>query len=107
PPPKRKRRLWLWIIGGIVALIVISAVFSKENTPQPTSSAPPTATEQLTTPFTDNTPAPTQAPPSVVKVGDTITINDVDTTLVSVKKLAGDEFTQPKPGNTFIVVHVR
>ncbi len=106
PPPKRKRPIWLWIIVAIAILIVISQMGKAMISPQTETSTPPAATLVPTTPPLP-TLIPTQAPPSVAKVGDTITVNDVDTTLVSVKKIAGDEFTQPKPGNTFIVVHVR
>ena len=34
-------------------------------------------------------------------------MDSVGCTLVSVKTLAGNEFEQPKPGNEFIVVHVK
>ncbi len=107
PPPKRKRRIWPWIV--LVAILIIfyqigRAAISPQSTSPIATQAP--ATEIPTTPPLP-TLIPTEAPPSVAKVGDTITVNDVDTTLVSVKKIAGDEFTQPKPGNTFIVVHVR
>jgi hypothetical protein len=43
------------------------------------------------------------------KVGDTITVNAVGCTLVSVdpNPLPGDEITKPKPGYEFIVVNVK
>ncbi len=43
----------------------------------------------------------------IAKVGQSITISDVTTMLVSVKTLAGDEFSKPKPGNEFVVVHIK
>jgi hypothetical protein len=66
PQPKRKRRIWLWIVGAIIALIVISAAFSKPTTQ---TSTPPAATEQPTfpplptlAPTDTDTPVPTQPP---------------------------------------------
>lgn len=41
------------------------------------------------------------------KVGATITANGVSCTLVSVKSINGDEFTQPKSGDIFVLVHVK
>lgn len=46
-------------------------------------------------------------PAAPAKVGSTITVDKVSVTLVSVKKLVADEFTKPKSGNQFIVVHVK
>lgn len=51
--------------------------------------------------------APTATASGPAKVGDTITVDSVSCTLVSVKPIAGDDFTQPKAGNEFIVVHVK
>jgi len=48
-----------------------------------------------------------QATKGPAKVGDTITADNVATTLESVKKLSGDEFIKPKSGNQFIVVRVK
>jgi Domain of unknown function (DUF4352) len=107
PPPKRKRRVWLWIVCILVILFIIGAFASRGGT---TTSTPPVATNA---PATGSTPAATQAPATtaptsnVSKVGGTITLNDVATTLVSVKRLAADQYTQPKAGNEFIVVHVK
>jgi Domain of unknown function (DUF4352) len=39
-------------------------------------------------------------------VGDTITVNHVACTLLSVRAISGDRFIQPRPGNQFIVVRV-
>jgi hypothetical protein len=60
-PPKRKRRVWPWIVGAILALIVISAALGNQNTPQ-TSSTPP-ATEQPTAP-------PVPSPAALTNVDD-------------------------------------
>lgn len=54
---------------------------------------------------TGNNASSTPAAPA--KVGSTITVDKVSVTLVSVKKLAADEFTKPKAGNQFIVVHIK
>ncbi len=62
------------------------------------------STVSTTTPASSgNAPGGSQ----IGKVGQTITLDNVATTLVSVKTLAADEFVKPKPGNEFIVVHVK
>src|SRR6266699_5340889 len=79
PPPKRKRHTWVWVLVAIAILIVISQMGKAMISPQPDTSTTPAATLVPTTPPLP-TLIPTQAPPSVAKVGDTITVNDVDTT---------------------------
>ena len=108
-PPPRKKRTWLWIVLGVLAFLVLGCIgFSVlASKAAQTINAPGTVTSPGNTPATGNTPAATQAPASVGKVGSTITVNDVAATLVSVKRLAGDQYTQPKAGNIYIVVHVK
>jgi hypothetical protein len=48
-----------------------------------------------------------QATAAIGKVGSTITVDGVSVTLVSVKKLAADDFIKPDAGNTFIVIRVK
>ncbi len=69
-----------------------------------------TTTKVATSPTAGNTPTPTIEPtqtPIVAAIGDTLIWNDIEVTLVSVKKLASDEFTRPKAGHQFIVVHLK
>jgi len=40
-------------------------------------------------------------------VGDTFIASDISCTLVSAKTIQGDEVTQPKSGNVFVLVHVK
>lgn len=101
-PPKKKSRAWLWIVLAVAAVLVCScigfSVLAGKNT-QPTANT-----------TTSSTSASTTAPSSglqVANVGQAITVSDVATTLVSVQLLAADEFTKPKSGNEFIVVHVK
>lgn len=54
-----------------------------------------------------NTSTQANTPAKVGKPGDTITVDDVSCTFTSAKTLAADEFTKPKAGNQFIVVHVK
>ena len=58
-PPKRKRRVWLWIVGILVVLFIfgkISAIGSHGGT---TTSTPPAATQAPTTALPTDTPTPT------------------------------------------------
>ncbi len=100
-PPKKKSRAWLWIALGVAGVLLCSCVgFAAVSASQQQSA--------ITAPA--STSASTTAPSSssqIASVGQAITVNDVATTLVSVQRLSGDQFTQPKDGNEFIVVHVK
>lgn len=90
---RRTRLLLTLAIVGVVALVIIACGSATTTTSGSSNSA---GTSTSTT---------TQKGPA--KVGDTITVDGVSATLVSVKPLQGDEFNQPKAGNQFIVVHVK
>ncbi len=100
----KKRAKWPWIAGGcgcltvlaIIAIVIIA------------SSA---ATVSHVTTTTPNSSATTQSVPAsssntIVKVGQTITVDDFSCTLVSVKTLMADQFNKPKSGYQYIVVHI-
>ncbi len=93
--PNRQTRLF----GAIIILALVLLACGTSTTGTVSSNTPTTST-----PGSSETPTPASV---VSKVGGTITLNEVAVTLVSVKRLAGDEFTQPKAGNEFIVVHVK
>lgn len=104
--PPRKRRTGLWIALGIIAVLLFACIGIGTLVLRGASTAVNSVATSIATftPATGSTPVPAS---NVSKVGGTITLNDVATTLISVKKLAADQFTQPKPGNIFIVVHVK
>ena len=104
-PPRSRKRLWL-IIGIVTAiLLVIGIIGGIAGQGQPTSNTSATqATQQVTTqPTQPPTTQPTQSNTigKPVQVGDTwvVTVN-------SVKTNAGSEFSQPKNGNTYVVVDI-
>lgn len=108
PPPKKKSRTWLWIVLGVVGFLVLGCIgfsalaFNAAKNVSTTNIS--TLATAVATTASGNTPSTSG---QVAKVGQTITVNDVATTLVSVKTLAADEFTKPKSGNEFIVVHIK
>jgi hypothetical protein len=110
PPPQKKSRTWLWVVLGVLAVLILGCIgvsmFVLRSAGTAINSVSTTVASTVTT--IAETPT-TQAQPAsqVSQVGGTITVNDVAVTLVSVKKLAGDQFIQPKAGNIFIVVHVK
>jgi hypothetical protein len=117
-PKKKKGKLkWVLISLGVLLLLSIGAcalIASAFNTAanqvaNGTITTPTTSTSSNTTSSSSNTNTTSNSAsaPTVGKVGQTITVDSVGCTLVSVKTIAGDEFTQPKPGNEFIVVHVK
>ena len=114
PPQKKASRLWLWIVLGVIGFLLFSCIgffvllgvigaAVNSTTTGTVNTVSTTVPSTTTTTSSSNTPSSSQ----IGKVGQTITVDDVATTLVSVKTLAADEFTQPKPGNEFIVVHVK
>jgi Domain of unknown function (DUF4352) len=101
-PPKKKSKVGL-IVGIIAAILVLSCigVFALVGT-----AAKNTTTGTISS-STSATTSATSTTNQVAKVGQTITVDSVAATLVSAKTLAADEFTKPKPGNQFIVVHIK
>jgi len=90
-----------------IAVLLLLALFAGLIACGTSTTATTTATTKGNTPAA-STPTETPTPSSVVaKVGETLVLNGVEVTLVSVKKVAADEFTQPKAGNIFIVVHLK
>jgi Domain of unknown function (DUF4352) len=105
PPQKKSSRLWLWIVLGVIGFLLFSCIgfFILLGAAVKSTTTGTINTVSTTTTSSSNTPSSSQ----IAKVGQTITVDDVATTLVSVKILTADEFTQPKHGNEFIVVHVK
>ncbi len=113
PPPQQEPRepfRWLWIIlsrswiilsilGGIG---VLGYGFGAKNATHPSAVITNDSSQTFvasTTPYTFSA--------TLAEVGQTITVNDVSCTLVSVHKLEANDYDKPKPGNQFIVVHVK
>jgi Domain of unknown function (DUF4352) len=105
PPPKKRGIGKFFAIGcgSLVALvilvIVLAAVVSGGHTSSSSNSSSPIGT---TTSDSQNPSGNT-----VAKVGQTITLDGVQATLVSAKTNQGTDVDIPKAGNEYIVVHVR
>lgn len=106
PQPKKKRSP-LMIIGGIVggllilccvAALIVMATANKGTTTTTSTSSDSSTSSSSSSSSSSSGPA---------KVGDTITVDGVSCTVTSVKTIQGDEITQPKAGNEFLVVHVK
>ena len=73
PPPtplaKKKRRLWIWIVGAVVLIIVIAAIASGGKKSDDTAGSPTTASSSASS----AEPAPTTATPTTTKVAPTTT----------------------------------
>jgi len=104
-PAKKKSKLGLIlaIIAGVLVLSCIG-VFALVS-----SATKSTATSTISTisTATSSQSTDTSTTNQIAKVGQTITVDGVACTLISVKTLAADEITKPKPGNEFIVVHIK
>ncbi|HYT37325.1 MAG TPA: DUF4352 domain-containing protein [Ktedonobacteraceae bacterium] len=110
PPPQKKSRTWLWIVLGVLAILILGCIGVSTLVLRSAGTAINSASTTVASTVTTIAETPTtqgQPASQVSQVGGTITVNDVAVTLVSVKKLAGDQFIQPKAGNIFIVVHVK
>jgi hypothetical protein len=108
-PSPKKRRTWLWIIVGIVALIIFYQI-GQAALSQTSTSTPPAATQAPA----GNTPAATQPPAvtptptsSVNTIGKAVVVNaDWTVTLNKVSTSKGTEFDTPKAGNIYLIVNV-
>ena len=95
PPPvqPKKRRRWPWVVGIllIVLIAIIAAASANSGKGTPTSA----------------NGSPTAAPGnSAHKVGDAVTIGGWQVVVNGVTTSNGDSFTQPKTGNTFVLIDV-
>ena len=109
-PPKKKARNNLWItIGAIVSMLALLVVgISAQNRSQPVKSTPSSSSAAHQQLITQVVRQPSPQPilvkqvigkPIVVDSNWTITVNGVKTN-------AGDPFSMPAAGNTFLVVDV-
>ena len=101
PVPQKKKSKLPLILAIIAALFILGCVgiFALVS-----AAAKSVTTGTITS---SNGSSSSSSTGQIAKIGQTITISDVATTLVSVKVIAGDEISKPKPGNEFIVVHIK
>ena len=106
-PPKRKRRLWLWLVGGVLAIIVIGALAFAANghSPSPSVSiSTPTGPAQASAPTRWPAATPT---PRGNRIGQPVSLVGWLITVNGVKRVAGSGFNTPqKPGDIFLWVDV-
>jgi len=60
PPPKKKSKLWLWIVLGLVAVFALCSIISNASTGSGTTNS--TANTQVTPAANDKATTPTQPP---------------------------------------------
>lgn len=119
PQPPRKGRGWIWIIVSVVAVLIIigaavAAVAANSGKSNQQANATPTTQSgqagQATQPAqTQPTAAPTQPSSNTGgthKIGDLVTLDGWQITVNNVKTSSGDEFNQPKPGDTFLLIDI-
>jgi hypothetical protein len=109
PQPPKKRGVLKWVLIGVgIALVTIiglcALISAGINSAVKTAT---TGTISSTDTPSSNSSAEKNSTGQAAKVGQTITVNDVACTLVSVKHLAGDDIVKPSAGNEFIIVHVK
>ena len=106
PPPKKRGIGKFFAIGcgSLVALVILVIVLAAVVSGGHSSSSSTTNTSAGTsTSVSQNSSGNT-----VAKVGQTITVDSVATTLISVHKLSvGPDDVPPKTGNQYIVVRVK
>jgi flagellar basal body-associated protein FliL len=105
-PPKKKSRLWLWIVLAVVAVLLFGCIGvfalisnAAKNITTTTVSSVDTAVATGTTGNTPVTSTQHFTVGQVVKVGDTW-----DVTVNSVKTSRGDQYSAPKSGNTYLII---
>src|SRR6266566_927289 len=95
PMPPKKRRTWLWIVLGVLAILILGCIGVSTLVLRSAGTAINTVSTTVASTVTTIAETPTtQAQPAsqVSQVGGTITVNDVAVTLTSVKKLASDPY---------------
>ncbi|GCF09673.1 DUF4352 domain-containing protein [Dictyobacter arantiisoli] len=125
PPKKKNRGLWiaLGIVGGIIVLSIVGCIVASSliinNAQSNISNSNATATAvakqdniSATSTNTESTSTNTGGTTSGTNTtntagGQTQTLQNVDCTVSSLKKIAGDDYASPKAGNQFIVLHVK
>ena len=137
PAPKKKRTwLWVLIGTGIVLFVLLlsacsvffSSIFQiaksssstsysyseqvhKDETQvasnASTSNGDSTSSSGTSSSTSSSSSTDTGGASTVVNVGQKVTSNGMDCTLVSVQKISGDGYAQPEAGNQLIVVHVK
>lgn len=92
PPPKKKRHVWLWVIGGIVALMFFSVVsHATQSSTAATQTTTDTISAQATTaPTPTPTPDPSQNPAYQMAGIDNGTATPDDATVVKYQRLLDD-----------------
>lgn len=101
PPKKSRRGLWIvlavLLVAVVIACSVIGMAVSSTSKAVVSTGAQPTS----------DTSASSSSGNTVVKLGQTITVDDVSCTATSAQKISGDDAITPKKGNEFVVVHVK
>ncbi len=99
----------VYAIGNKSKLTNTSITTSSSSTVGPETSIPTSIPTSAPIPTDIPTFAPTSVPTPVgpSKIAGTIIVSDIACTYISVQTLQSDGFVLPKPGNTFIVVHVK
>lgn len=89
----------LIVIGVIIILGIIGSVIGgKDDGPKKVNSDTSTDTTQ------DASKNESEPEQTVFNVGDTVSLNDVEITLVNITESAGGEYTTPDEGNEFLIL---
>lgn len=111
PQPPKKQPNLIWIIGGVLAVVLVVAIAGIALAANSNKSGPNTTANTSATSTNTPTIAPTDTPTQDSsathhKVGDTVTTATWQVTINSAVSYAGDpnEFETPNPGDTYLVV---
>jgi Domain of unknown function (DUF4352) len=103
PPQPKKKAKWPWVVGGcgcltilaIIGMVIITGgIFTATKGVVASGGA------------TSSSSSSSASASTIAKVGQTITVNQVSCTLVSVQMLSADQYNTPKAGDQFIVAHI-
>lgn len=96
---KQKKPTALIILGVIVLIFIVAAVFGDSNEPTQVGTVDPSASFAGTQ--SDSTQLVDQ--PDVFGVGDVVELDGVNVTLLSVTENNGSQFITPTDGNVFVL----
>jgi len=99
----KKGQHWLWIAALIIVFFIGYTVGANTH---PTSTATTTATTTPTRSTPTPTPTPSPTPAAIhYQVNQTLQIDGIwQVTITAVRTSSGDQYTKPKPGNTFLLI---
>src|SRR5450755_139977 len=108
PPPKKSHKgLWIALVAFLVVVVVACSLISTAASSASKTAATTTTTGAQSTTDTSSSSSSSSSGNTVVNLGQSIIVDNVNCTATSAKVLQPGQYDQPKQGQEYIVVHVK